>query len=1176
MSVEIHRTYEEFAAVVDDFGAGTAAVVIAESPDGSAGGLMSQLPPDVGPVTRAAAGEATKGRMGCLMEELAIDDLDGRVVVVEQAQWSDPTSLGRLQRHVRAASSPYLLVVVHRSLFAGEDWAIQRLAETARRHSRLHRIRIGESEMPAPDPPADPAARDLLLASSLVSNSLPVPVVARFLGVGEEEALGVAEGLVQSGHLHQTRRGFRSVATTTSLGAGEARLGHTAARLAAVLEESEGDSAVVGSLLLVADDPYRAYPHLVAAAHRAGERAAAGEAYYLAADALRAGQEAGFADPEEEGKLHLLAARYLRAAGRSDLAGSHLDEAVSLLRGVDRIDAFGYAAAVADDRQHPQEAERILAMGEWEAIRQGESAKLGSLAAFHARALNRIGFAGESDALMAKAEALLKEHGGAAHRVNAENNQAWIAFDRGQMRLADMHFTHVRDMTDAEDTVALADKEAWRARVLFAVGRVDEAMAAVSAARELSARGEVEAPLFLAELALTEGNLAFGRFDEALAASDRVLDLVEQQLHAWENMARAQRALVLTRMGRTDDAKDELAAALAATPPGTDGWRWGSRCRAIELEVEARAGGTWDRGAAEDLADLFLQARYFGWAAEMMSLMAEQQKDADVAEEAMALALQIGNPLVAARAAQAGGLWRRPAGSGCVRAVRAMERHIPEDWADDWRSLPGVSEALAAPDPGEQDVATEKGEVLERALQRAGLAGDTILSPAQRRSRGLVRRRRRRRPLQVAAAVVGVAAVAAFTSLAVAQLGEDPVPVTIVQSIVESPEPTLAEPLSREETQIDVPSGVEFLFGVAPYRGGPARTGTMETTGAPRVDGYYWTYETAGPIVATPVAYGRNLLVPSTDGTLYALDQTTGDVAWTLQTEGRITASPDVVTVEAGEGQRPALAVVAGDDGVVRARDAVVELMSEEWSVPLGSRITSSPVISEDMVFVATTGGFVHALDVGGGSEVWRFPAEGESLGPISAPLAYHDGLLYVGTEEGHVYLLEAATGQEHCSWFASAAIVANPIVSDGAVYIPTRGNTIFLRPAGACQGTVPDRLPLYGTETAVEVPPAISGDLMYLPSGQFLYAIDLRSNAHFWPASTVDAGEAITAAPVVADGVVYFGTQSGLVRAVDGQTGAMLWEWATGNIVRASPTVVDGAVFVAGGDGMVYALGAR
>lgn len=1159
-----------------DFRAGHRTVVAAETPDGSAASLVAQLPDDLAPSTRVTAGEGTRARAGCLAREMGLDRLDGQVVVIEQAQWGDPTSLGRIQRQVREAGSAFLLVLSWAP--DADEWGVVRLRESAREHSTLHEVRLEDSPTSIP-PPTDPAGRDLVLAAGLLAESISVAVAARFLQLDEDATLDLAESLVASGHLCETRGGFHSVVTAASLQAGEARTGHVAGRLAVVLQETDGDPAALGYLLTVAGEPERAYPHLVEGARIAARKGAAGEAHHLAIRALEAADQAGLDRSPEQGELHLVAARYLRVAGRSEAAASHLEEAVTQLEGVERIDALGYAAAVADDRQRPQEAERILAVAEWEAARQEEVAKLGSLSTFRARALNRLGFATEANAVMEKAKALLAIDSSPVQRVNAETNQAWIAFDRGQARLADTYFTHVRDLTDADDDATLADREAWRARVLFAIGRPDEALAAVKRVRELAARAEVEAPLFLVDLALAEGNLVFGRHEEALNAVDRVLDLVERQLPAWENVSRANRALILARMGKPEEAGRELEAARAATPRGADGWRWRRRIEAVDLEARARAGRGWDRRRAEDLVDLLLQAQFFGWAAELMCLMAEQDNNADLAEEAMALALRNGNPVLAARAAQAGKLWRRPGAGACVRAVRAMEGHIPEDWEEDWRSQPGVSEALSAPEPRDEEAATQNAATLERAFHRAGLSDDgSALSPAQRRKRGLVPRRGRPRwgPLRLAAAVVGVVGIAALTSVGIAQLDEEAAPVTVTIVREAAAEPPPEEELTLEETQIDIPADVDVLDGSAPFRGGPARTGIVEATGTRRVDGYYWRYETAGPIIATPIAYGRNLLVPSTDGTLYAIDQTRGDVAWTIETGGRLTASSDVATAEAQEGQRPAMAVIAGEDGVVRARNAVVELESEAWSVSLGSGVTSTPVIAEGKVFVATIEGVVHALDLVAGEEMWRHPAEGEGLGTITAPLAYDDGVIYVGSEEGNLHLLEAETGEERCNFFASADIVASPVVSEGAVYIPTRGNTIFVRPAGACSGSVPGRLPLYGTETPVEMPPAIVGDVMYLPSGQFLYAIDLEDNSHLWSPSTVDVDDVISAPPVVADGVVYIGTRSGLVRAVDGETGETLWEWTVGNFVRASPVVVDGAVFVAGGDGVVYALGAR
>jgi outer membrane protein assembly factor BamB len=64
-----------------------------------------------------------------------------------------------------------------------------------------------------------------------------------------------------------------------------------------------------------------------------------------------------------------------------------------------------------------------------------------------------------------------------------------------------------------------------------------------------------------------------------------------------------------------------------------------------------------------------------------------------------------------------------------------------------------------------------------------------------------------------------------------------------------------------------------------------------------------------------------------------------------------------------------------------------------------------------------------------------------------------HDGILYAGSEDGHLYLIDAATGSEVCSLGARATIVANPVVSDDIVYVGTMGSVVWILPAGGCAG---------------------------------------------------------------------------------------------------------------------------
>jgi len=1168
----------ELERALEQAGPDHSTLVLVESGDGLAGHVVELIPARFQPPLRAAGAEASRAKAGCLANAMDLEAVGDRAIVIENAQWVDPTSMGRVQRLLGGDERAHLIVVAHTPVAPEDSWWLEQLAATAERDGELIFLELdGAEQEGAVEPPADARERDLLLAARLVSDPISVPLAARFLASSEAEALEMAESLAQRGFLEETRSGFRASVKGLSARAGEARVGHVAERLARAFQESGEDPAVVGSLYLTAGDHRAAYPLLRDAAQTADARSAGGEAYHLAISALDAADAGSQGSKGELGSLHLICGRHLRAVGRSDAAARHLEAAVSLLEGPTRIDALGFAAAVADDRQHPQEAERILAIAEWESVVQGEPAKLGSLGTFRARALNRIGFAAESDAILAKSVTILDEHATPAQQFFGRLNKAWILFDRGRVAEAEVEFTHLRDDTDLNDLAGLADKEAWRARSLFATGHPSEAIEAVVKARELATMAEVEAPLFLADLALTEGALSLGRPEAALEAAERVLDLVVRVLPAWENVARANRALALLQLGQVSEAEAEVEAALSATPTGADGWRWRSRCRAIQIEIAAQNGSGFPQREAEDLADMFLQSEFYGWGAELLCVIAGHTKSEDAAREAMALAIQIGNPMLAARAASAGKLWKDPNAAPVIRALRAMEGRIPESWEEAWRGIPAVAEGLEAPEPSPDETGDLNAEVLESALSRAGLiTPDAILSPAQRRAKGLVTRRRRAlRPLTVIAAALGVIILTVGTSLAVVQLNQADPPATIAAT---GPATTAAPP-TLEETEIEVP--VDLLFGTALDRGDIGRSGYVDVAGPRSVDGYYWIFQAADAIVATPLAYGNNLLVGSADGTFQALDLTHGASVWSMPAEDQIATSAGLGTASLGEGRNAGLVVVVADDGIVRSRDAVIVEDTELWQERLGPRIRSSPVVDGEMVYVATTDGRVHGLELTSGVVVWTYPSsDTDPLGPITAGLALDNGIIYVGTEDGGLHLINT-DGTLHCETTLDGSIRVNPVVVDGLAYISI-GSIIRIFPVGVCDVLVSD-IVQYVSESVVDVAPAVVGDLIYVPNGIFLNAIDRVAieegvtspeEAHHWSPGKVRANGKIASPPVVTQDAVYFGTETGWVYAVDSDTGDLLWEWRTANYVRASPVVIAGAVYIASGDGRVYAVG--
>ncbi len=1154
-------------------------VVLASSPIGAAGSVQDAVfGAGLSGFKRTAGREPARSRPGAVAVELGIDAsaaaASGRpeAILLEEAQWADPTSLGLLRRLITHPDRVRLMIIAHRPPDELDRWWLESIAAAATDHGVL--IETTGADV-APDgsiEQLDEAGRDLVAAASLAGEPITVAEAATILGVGEAEALRAAETASSAGWLLELRGGFIYSPAAGPLALGESRRGHIAARLASVLEASGGDAGVIGYHHLAAGHPEAAFPRLAAAAIEADQHRAIGEAYHLAETALGAQPGAAVSEPETAGRLHLICGRFLHWAGLSERAADHLVAATRQLQGVERIDALGFETAVAGDRQRPQEAERISAVACWEASRQGEIAKLGSLYTLRAHQVDRIGFATEAEIMLDRADVLLEQAATPVQRYYAADNRGWIALDHGEFAHAEREFARLRDEAMAsEPEASQADKEACWGRALLMTGQVGEGLAALERAEELAGGANVEAPVFLAEIARAEASIAMGRYEDALAAANRVLDLVERRLSEWENVARALRAQALHGLGRNEEASSEIAAAIAACPPGADGCRWRSRCNALQLEIQTSLGSPWPAQEAADLADQMLHSKLYHWAIDLMCARAVHEKDDEIAAAALGLAVETGNPMGAARAATAGRLWGKPAAAPAVRSVQRMAALVPAEWRPQWESLPQVEPALSAPPPDDDAVAdADHQEALDRILAASGLAGvETVLSPAQRRARGLVgpRRRTLRRWPIVAAAALGVVVVAGAASLAVDSL-TDPGPTTTVATT-----PTTAVPLSLEETLLPEVTERGFFTGTAEHRAGNDRTGAFDAEPVHDAQGHFWVRATQQPIDGAPVAYGGMLLVAGNDGTLYGLDQRTGGVIWRLLAEGPIHTAPAIGTIATADAASPAVVVVGGDDGILRAREALPDRVTERWRALLGERIRSSPAVADGVVYAATTDGTVHALDLGTGEELWRFPRRG-TVGPITADLTLHDGVLYVATSDptGNVILLDVASGEEICRRETDAPIEVNPIVSDEVAYVSNTGSQVYMFPAGVCNGLVAGRPPSLLRERPVIAAPAIRDNVMYIGEGTFLYAIDLATNTGIWD-EVVQAGEQVRSVTVAGD-VVYAGSDDGNLYAVDADTGETLWTWQTGGPVRAAAAVIDNVVYAVSLDGIVYAIG--
>ena len=169
----------------------------------------------------------------------------------------------------------------------------------------------------------------------------------------------------------------------------------------------------------------------------------------------------------------------------------------------------------------------------------------------------------------------------------------------------------------------------------------------------------------------------------------------------------------------------------------------------------------------------------------------------------------------------------------------------------------------------------------------------------------------------------------------------------------------------------------------------------------------------------------------------------------------------------------------------------------------------------------------------------WRFTA-GDDID--SSPTVAGDAV-YVGSDDGHLYALEATTGAERWRFEVGGEVYASPAVAAGTVYIGSGNGSIYALDAvtGAERWRV-------STPTTVFSCPAVADGVVYIGSGRTIYALDASTGAEQWHVLT---GGLIYSCPAVADDTVYVGSDDGNLYALDVTGGTERWRFATGDQVR-------------------------
>ena len=209
----------------------------------------------------------------------------------------------------------------------------------------------------------------------------------------------------------------------------------------------------------------------------------------------------------------------------------------------------------------------------------------------------------------------------------------------------------------------------------------------------------------------------------------------------------------------------------------------------------------------------------------------------------------------------------------------------------------------------------------------------------------------------------------------------------------------------------------------------------------------------------------------------------------------------------------------------------------------------------------------VIALDTRSGDVIWT-AAEPRAFDTEPAPAVVGNLVYTPGDEHGEFHALDAATGRQAWSAPVSSYVESAPTVLDGTVYLTV------VNSAHALDELTGEVIWTYGTERypARDFPALVVDDVYYLSPDQFLHALDAATGDVLW---TYEAPGFISAAPFVADGVIYGAAEGGHVFALDTTTGAERWILPTEGSALQSLSVSGGVLYVESDLGNLMAIDA-
>lgn len=257
--------------------------------------------------------------------------------------------------------------------------------------------------------------------------------------------------------------------------------------------------------------------------------------------------------------------------------------------------------------------------------------------------------------------------------------------------------------------------------------------------------------------------------------------------------------------------------------------------------------------------------------------------------------------------------------------------------------------------------------------------------------------------------------------------------------------------------------------------------------------------------------------------------------------------------------------------------------LEQLWTAKTGDSIDGAPAIVDGVVYVASESQFLYALNLADGQTRWKYKAKA----PIKTSPAVRKGRVYIGDLDGNFVCLDAAEGKELWTFQTQSEISSGASFLEDKVLFGSADENLYCVFTKGQKIWVPSVLMVLrldippGTQAWVfKVPggpvmatPAVNKNLTFVSGcDSKLHAVDVRNGQQ---AFEIEIGGQTGATPALRDGMIYVGTMSNQVLAIDIAKKDVKWvfESPRGQPFFASAALTDKLVIAGSRDKRIYAL---